>query len=73
MGVLDVQHGGDHYKKMGIEPVEYIHRNKLDFFEGNVIKYVTRHRAKKGSEDIKKAIHYLQMILEMEYGIKPDP
>lgn len=69
---LDKQEGGDHYKKMGIQPVEYIHTNGLNFFEGNVIKYVTRHRTKKGAEDLKKAIHYLQMILELEYGIKPE-
>ena len=69
---LDIQEGGDHYKKMGIQPVEYIHSNKLNFFEGNVVKYVTRHRTKKGAEDIKKAIHYLQMILELDYGIKPE-
>lgn len=72
VSVLDVQHGGDHYKKMGIQPVEYIHKNGLNFFEGNVIKYVTRHRTKRGAEDIKKAIHYLQMILEMEYGEQPN-
>lgn len=66
--ILLVQEGGDHYKKMAIQPVEYIHANKLDYFEGNVIKYVTRHRTKKGAEDLRKAIHYLQMILEFEYG-----
>lgn len=67
MAVLDVQHGGTHYKDLKIEPVEYIHANGLDFFQGNVVKYVTRHKSKKGAEDIKKAIHYLQMILEFEY------
>lgn len=69
---LDIQEGGDHYKKLDIQPVEYIHANKLNFFEGNVVKYVTRHRTKKGAEDIKKAMHYLQMILELDYGIKPE-
>lgn len=68
MSVLGTQEGGDHYKKLGIEPVEYIQANNLDFFQGNVVKYVTRHKDKKGAEDIRKAIHYLQMILEMQYG-----
>ena len=73
MGALEIQEGGDHYKKLGIEPVEYIQANNLDFFQGNVVKYVTRHKDKAGKEDIKKAMHYLQMILEMQYGEKPSP
>ena len=65
---LKVQVGGDHYKDCGIQPVEYIHANKLDYFEGNVIKYITRHRTKgQGKKDIEKAIHYAQLILELEY------
>ena len=65
---LKVQIGGDHYKDCGIQPVEYIHANKLDYFEGNVIKYITRHRTKgQGKKDIEKAIHYAQLILELEY------
>lgn len=73
MSALAIQEGGDHYKKLDIQPVEYIHANGLDFFQGNVVKYVTRHKEKKGAEDIRKAIHYLQMILEMQYGEKPSP
>ena len=66
------QVGGTHYEKMKIQPVEYIHANGLDFFEGNVVKYVTRHRYKNGSEDIKKAIDYCKMILKLDYGIDID-
>lgn len=66
--VLSVQEGGDHYKKCGIQPIEYIHANGLDYFQGNVVKYVTRHKDKNGKEDIKKAIHYLNLILEMQYN-----
>ena len=69
---LDVQEGGDHYKRMGIQPVEYIYANNLNFFEGNVVKYVTRHRSKNGLEDLKKAQHYLQMMIEMEHGKQPE-
>lgn len=65
---LSVQEGGDHYKKLKIQPVEYIHANNIGYFEGNVIKYVTRHRDKNESDDIKKAIHYLQLILQLQYG-----
>lgn len=59
-----------HYKKCGIEPVKYIRANNLDFFEGNIVKYVTRHKDKNGAEDIKKVIHYAEMILEDVYGYK---
>ena len=65
---LDIQIGGDHYKDCKIQPVEYIHANQLDYFEGNVIKYVTRHRTKgEGKKDIEKAIHYAELILELYY------
>ena len=65
---LQKQIGGDHYKDCGIQPVEYIHANKLDYFEGNVVKYITRHKLKGGIEDIKKVIHYAELILELRYG-----
>ena len=48
MSALDKQVDGDHYKTQKIQPVEYIHANNLDFFEGNVVKYVTRWRNKNG-------------------------
>jgi len=65
---LDSQVGGNHYKDCSIQPVQYIHANKLDYLEGNVIKYITRHRTKgQGKKDIEKAIHYAQLILELEY------
>lgn len=58
-----------HYES-AIQPVDYIAANDLDFFEGNVVKYVTRHRKKNGADDILKAIHYCEMILKYKYGIK---
>lgn len=64
---LGTQVGGQHYKSMKIQPVEYIHANSLPFIEGSVVKYVTRHRQKNGAEDIKKAIHFLNLLLELEY------
>jgi hypothetical protein len=65
---LDRQVSGDHYKQMRIQPVEYIHQNGIGFLEGNAIKYLSRHREKGRADDIRKAIHYCEMILEMEYG-----
>lgn len=67
MSALQEQVGGDHYN-LPIQPVEYIHRNGLDFLQGNVIKYITRHKMKNGAEDVRKAIHYCRLILQLEYG-----
>jgi hypothetical protein len=53
-----------------IMPIEYISKNKLDFLEGNIIKYISRHKHKNGAEDIKKVIHYAELILELKYGEK---
>ena len=67
---LGRQEGGNHYQGFVIQPVEYIHKNKLGWLEGTAIKHITRHRSKNGAEDIKKAIHYLEMLLEFDY---PEP
>lgn len=61
----NIQVGGDHYQK-AIQPWDYIAANGLDYFQGNVIKYVTRFRDKNGIEDLKKAQHYLQKLIELE-------
>ncbi len=66
MSVLEKQEGGNHYKK-AIQPWEIINSHELDFYEGNALKYLLRHKNKNGAEDIKKAIHYLEAILEFEY------
>jgi hypothetical protein len=64
---LDSQVGGNHYRNFKIQPAEYISANGLSFFEGNIIKYITRHKSKGGAEDIKKIIQYAEMILEFDY------
>ena len=69
-GALSVQEGGTHYKDRKIQPIEYILANGLGYIEGNVVKYITRHKSKNGAEDIRKAIHYCQLLLESEYGEK---
>lgn len=65
---LDTQVGGTHYKDLPIQPVEFIAKNKLPFLEGCVIKRICRHRSKNGAEDIRKAVHELQLILQLEYN-----
>lgn len=60
------QVGGNHYCHLAIQPVEYIHRNSIGFCEGSVIKYVTRWRNKGGVEDLRKARHFLDLLIEME-------
>lgn len=65
---LNIQVGGGHYKDMKIQPVEYIHANNLSFLEGNIVKYITRHKTKNKAQDIRKVIHYAQLILQLEYN-----
>jgi Protein of unknwon function (DUF3310) len=66
MSALDKQFGGGHYKDNAIQPVEYIHANGLGFCEGNVIKYITRWKEKNGMEDLYKAQHYIELLIELE-------
>lgn len=66
MSALEVQEGGDHYKTLPIQPVEYILANNLPFIEGCVVKYVTRWRSKGGVQDLRKARHFLDLLIEHE-------
>ena len=68
MSSLDIQVGGSHYKEMAIQPIEFIMKNNIGFMEGNAIKYISRWRSKGGVEDLKKARHYLDMLIEFEQG-----
>ena len=63
---LDTQIDGDHYKKLKIQPVEYIHANNIGFSEGSAIAYLTRWRDKGGVKDLEKAIHTIQLLIELE-------
>lgn len=63
---LAVQVAGNHYKNMAIQPVEFIHANGIGYFEGNVIKYVSRWRAKNGIADLEKAKHYIDLLITLE-------
>ena len=62
------QIGGDHYSHFAIQPGEFIYRNKIGWCEANALKYICRHKFKAGRQDIEKAIHYLQLLLQWEYG-----
>ena len=61
---LNTQVGGSHYQKYAIQPIEFIIKNNIPFLEANVIKYVVRYKDKNGLEDLKKAKHYLEMLIE---------
>lgn len=63
---LATQVGGTHYKKYEIQPIEYCQQNGLNYCESNVIKYITRWRDKGGLEDLKKAKHMIDLLIEIE-------
>lgn len=65
---LDVQEGGSHYKTMKIQPLEFSMTNSLNFCQANVIKYICRYQDKGGLEDLKKAKHYIELLMLFEYG-----
>lgn len=69
---LDVQVGGDHYKKLKIQPTEYIFANNIPYIEGNVIKYMTRWRDKGGIDDLQKAKHYIDLLMDFERRAKAE-
>ena len=64
----DTQVGGNHYKDMAIQPSEFINKNKILLAEGNAIKYICRHSSKGEKQDLEKAKHYIDMIIERDYA-----
>ena len=64
MGSTSEQIGGTHYKNMAIQPIEFIVANDIPYREANVIKYIVRWRSKNGLEDLQKARHYINMLIE---------
>lgn len=68
MESLKQQIGGTHYQNLKIQPIEFIHENKLGFIEGNIVKYASRHDKKNGAEDVAKIIHYAKMLLQLQYN-----
>jgi hypothetical protein len=69
ISAFEKQVGGDHYRRMAIQPVQFAHDNGLGFIEASVVKYVCRHRDRGGKQDLEKAIHFLELLIEMEYPV----
>lgn len=61
---LETQVGGNHYKNMEIQPIEYIMKNNLGYCEANVVKYISRWQSKNGVEDLRKAKHYIDLLID---------
>lgn len=68
-GALSEQCGGDHYRKLAIQPAEFIEKNRIPFLDGCVIKRMCRHEAKGGVVDLRKAIHEIRLIMQLRYGV----
>ena len=68
MSAYKKQIGGRHYMDMAVQPSEFINKNKLQFAEGNAIKYICRHANKGEVQDLEKAKHYIDMIIERDYA-----
>jgi len=71
MKPYDKQIGGTHYQKFKIQPSKFVIENELLYPEGCVIKYILRHRLKGKRQDLEKAIHFIEMIIERDYSL-PD-
>lgn len=66
MSNLQRQVGGDHYSKMKVQPTELITELKCSFYQGNIIKYLSRYKSKNGKQDLEKVIHYAQIAIERQ-------
>ena len=64
---LVIQIDGDHYKNFAIQPAEYSYKNKMNWHQGEIIKYITRYKLKNGRTDLEKARHLIDMLIEFEY------
>ena len=72
MSAKDYMIGGNHYTNLAIQPIEYILGNKLGYCEANVVKYITRWKNKNGVEDLRKARHYIDILIESEVNNAPN-
>lgn len=73
MSANEEQVGGDHYRDQAIQPWDYIARNRLGYFEGNIVKYVSRWKQKGGIQDLQKARHYLDKLIEIVASPADEP
>lgn len=67
MNPSEIQIGGTHYRDMKIQPLDFIMANNLDYCQANVVKYICRHEAKNGREDLEKAKHYIDLLIAAKY------
>jgi hypothetical protein len=72
MSANDTQISGNHYKDKTVQPWDYIAANNLGYFEGNVVRYISRWRDKGGVDDLRKAKHYIEKLIELETQVKPE-
>ena len=73
MNPLEEQIAGSHYKNMAIQPVVFCQKNGLGFCEASAIKYICRHGSKGGQQDLLKAIHFLELLIALEYVEEKEP
>lgn len=66
--ILEFQVGGNHYKELPIQPVEFCYKNNIPAIESSIIRYAVRHKRKNKSQDVEKIIHYAKLLLKFEYG-----
>lgn len=72
MKANDKQVGGAHYARKGIQPWDVVHAFDMGFFEGNIFKYIVRYKRKGGVQDLEKAKHYLEKLIELRMGEADD-
>ena len=72
MSANDTQISGNHYKDKTVQPWDYIAANNLGYFEGNVVRYISRWRDKGGVDDLRKAKHYIEKLIELETQVKDE-
>jgi len=68
MTAKETQVGGDHYQRLKIQPIDFILANEIPFCEANAIKYLCRWRHKNGIQDLEKARHYIDLLIESMNG-----
>jgi hypothetical protein len=71
MSAMSEQVGGSHYRDKAIQPIQFIHANKLHHIEGSIVKYISRWREKGGLQDLEKIKHYVDLLIELE-GLKKE-
>jgi len=72
MSANDTQISGNHYKDKTVQPWDYIAANNLGYFEGNVVRYISRWKDKGGVDDLRKAKHYIEKLIELETQVKDE-